>query len=232
MAGYVELLLSGEKEVDALFDSMHISYSLFFRNSLDVSFLEQFVLPDLIRFGEKSNSQSIRMWSVGSAQGEEAYTLAMLVDKVAGNLNVKIRSMVFGTDISAMAVDKSRAGTYERAALSKMKLSYFDNYFIEQKSNFTVIKEIREQAHFTQRDILDTGFTSPPEAVFADFDLVSCCNLLIYYHNDTQQEILEKLYNSLNQNGFLIVGESERLIVEKYGKFCQVNPMVNIFTKK
>lgn len=231
MAGYVELLLAGEEEMGALVDSMHISYSLFFRNCLDVTFLEQFVLPDLIRISEKNNSPSIRIWSVGCAQGEEAYSLAMLVDKVAGDLNVNVKAMVFGTDISPGAVEKSCAGQYERDALSNVKLSYLDRYFKEVKSNFTVVKEIREQVHFTQRNIIDPGFTSPPEAIFADFDLVSCCNLLIYYQNDTQQSILNKLYHSMNRNGFLIVGESERLIVEKYGKFFQVNPMCNIFTK-
>ncbi len=231
MAGYVELLLSGEQEVDALVDSMYISYSLFFRNSLDVSFLEQFVLPDLIRIKERNNSPSIRIWSVGCAQGEEAYTLAMLVDNVACNLNVNVKAMVFGTDISAGAVEKSCAGQYERAAMSNVKLSYLDRYFKEEKSQFTVVKEIRDRVHFTQRNIIDPGYTSPPEAIFADFDLVSCCNLFIYYHKDTQLNILEKLYHSMNRDGFLIVGESERLIAEKSGKFRQLNPISNIFTK-
>jgi chemotaxis methyl-accepting protein methylase len=115
--------------------------------------------------------------------------------------------------------------------LQNVKLTFIDQYFNLKNSHFSIIEEIRNQVDFSPGDIIDPGYTSPPSAIFADFDLVSCCNVMIYYSFEIQKMILEKLYRSLSRNGYLLVGETERLIVEKFGKFRLVYPIGDIFIK-
>ncbi len=231
LSEYMAFLRTDREELSKLSDALHISYTLFFRNPLDVSILEGFVLPDLMQVKEHNNSSSLRIWSVGCAEGPEAFSLAMLADTVISGRDYKIPVMVFGTDICPAAVDKAREGCYDSNALQNARLSYIDRYFNLKKSTFFVKDQILHHVDFSVGDITDPEYTSPPAAIFADFDLVSCCNLLIYYHYDIQQIILEKLYHSLGRNGYLVVGESERQIVENFGKLRHLYPIGNIFVK-
>ncbi|MDP1621737.1 MAG: CheR family methyltransferase [Bacteroidales bacterium] len=229
---YIEVIISNPGEAILLNNALHINYSLFFRNSGDMSLLEGFVMPDLLQHKAKQKSKALRIWSVGCAEGHEAYSLAMLADRVMHERECKLQMMIFGTDILADRLAKARLGTYDRSSLQNVKLSYIDSYFISRKLLYTVIDPIRGQVDFSIGDIVDPAFASPPAGLFASFDLVCCCNMMIYYNRSIQFRILEKLYRSLDRNGYLLVDESERLIVEKFGKFRLISPYGNIFLKK
>jgi chemotaxis methyl-accepting protein methylase len=232
LTGYLQYLTRDQNEWAKLNESLHISYTLFFRNPVDASLLEAFVLPELLKNKEKSTSCTVRIWSAGCSEGHEAYTLTMIADKVMDDGNMRLPLMVFGTDISESAIAKARSGTYTRNALENVRLLYLDRSFTPKKSLFLVNDEILRKVNFSAGDLIDPGYNSPPEAIYADFDLVSCCNVMIYYHHGIQQLILDKLYHSLGRKGYLIVGESEHAIVEKYGKFRLLNSMGNIYVKK
>ena len=229
---YLDFIAQDNDELKKLTNSLHINYSLFFRNLLDTSLFECCILPELIQSKEKYNSRSFRMWSVGCAEGPEPYSFAMLADKVISDRQCEIPVMVFGTDISSAALDKAREGTYGEQAMQNVKLSFLDRFFVLNQTQYSVKNHIKNQVYFSQGDIIDPCYNSPPAAIFADFDLVSCCNLMIYYQQEIQQKILEKLHRSLAQNGYLLVGESERLIVEKFGKFRKLYPLGNVFIRK
>ncbi|MFZ4520344.1 MAG: CheR family methyltransferase [Bacteroidales bacterium] len=220
------------QELEKLIASLTISYTMFFRNSIDISLLEGYILPELLNLKINHNSHSVRIWSVGCSSGPEAYTLTMIADKVACERNHKIPIMVFGTDVSEQALVKARAGIYELSDVQNVKLSYVNSCFLQDSSRFVVNEEIRKMVDFSSGDIISPWFHSPAAGIFADFDLVSCCNLMIYYTNEIQQMILEKLYKSLNTNGYLVVGESETSVVEKFNKFRKVYPCGNIFIKE
>ena len=225
------LAQSNFEEFETLIASLAISYTMFFRNSIDTSLLEGFVLPELLNLKIKQNSHSIRMWSVGCSYGPEAYTLAMIADKVTVDRGGKIPILVFGTDISEESLEKARTGIYELTDVLNVKLSYLNSCFIPASSRFVVRDEIRKMVDFSTGNIIAPSFHSPAAGIFADFDLVSCCNLLIYYNNEIQQMILGKIYRSLNANGYLVVGESEQSVVAKFSKFRKVYPYSNIFKK-
>jgi chemotaxis methyl-accepting protein methylase len=232
LTGYLQFLTRDRDEWVKLNETLQISYTLFFRNPVDASLLEAFLLPELLKHKEKSNSCTVRIWSAGCSEGHEAYTLTMIADKVMDDGNSKLPLLVFGTDISEDAISKARSGTYARNALQNVRLLYLDRCFTPKKSLFVVNDDILRKVDFSTGDLIDPNYNSPPAAIFADFDLVSCCNLMIYYQQDIQQLILEKLHHSLGRNGYLIVGESEHLIVDKFGKFRLLHPMGNIYVKK
>ncbi|MCX6306690.1 MAG: protein-glutamate O-methyltransferase CheR [Bacteroidetes bacterium] len=231
LAGYLDYISGDHGELAELSETLNICYTIFFRSSIDLSLVEEFILPGLIQSRQKNNSDTLRIWSVGCADGPEAYTLAMLSDKVISDRNYHASVMVFGTDISLAALAKARLGMYDANMVQQVRLSYIDRYFTRKKSTYSVNDRIRSLVDFSQGDITDPGYSSPPAGIFADFDLVSCCNLMIYYNHDIQQMILEKLYQSISRNGYLLVGESEQLIVEQSGKFHQFSPYGNVFVK-
>ena len=229
---YHDILVSDDKVLKNFVNSLHLNYSTFFRNSVDMALLEDHAVPGLVNLKKKSRSPSVRIWSAGCAAGQEAYSLAMIADKVISERDCDVQVMTFGTDILPEAIAGACWGKYDLSAVLNVKLAYLDRYFKVQRTGYSVSDSIRSQVDFSVGDIIDLAFTSPPAGIYADFDIVSCCNLLIYYQDEIRQLILEKLYLSLCHNGLLLVGESERSLVQKFGRFELLYPMGDIFIKK
>jgi chemotaxis methyl-accepting protein methylase len=228
---YVDFLHEDQQEIEQLLCSMWINYTLFFRSPLDVALLEEFIFPGLIQSKEHLNSPSIRVWSAGCASGAEAYSLAILHDLVASKRAATIPVLVFGTDISPAAIEKAHQAVYDRDVMVNTKLSWLERYFVSRGRQYTLAPEWKGAVDFSVGDISDRQFTSPPGSIFADFDIVSCCNLLIYYNPEVQKRIVEKLGRSMVQNGYLVVDQSERSIIEGAGGFRAVSSFGNIFTR-
>ncbi len=231
LEGYTGFLIGNQDEMDLLTDSLLINYTVFFRNRIDVALLEEIVFPELIRIRKNNKSFSFRIWTVGCSDGPEAFSFAMIANDVINESGGQIPVIVFGTDISGAAIAKAKKSTYSSQSVENVRLSYLNRYFEIRNSEYIVNDKIRSQVDFTEGDIIDINYTSPPSAIFADFDLVSCCNLMIYYNHEIQQLIMEKLYHSLGKGGYLLVDASERLIVEKYGKFRLLLPVGNIYIR-
>jgi chemotaxis methyl-accepting protein methylase len=229
--GYVDRLIEDPHELRHLQESLQIGFSQFFRNQVDMALLEIFVMPELVQFETEHPSPSLRIWSAGCADGPEPYSLAMMADKVLCDRDLEVPVMVFGTDVSASAIEKASVGVYEPGALQNVRLYYADRYFTRKKNQMVIDKCVKDMVDFSVADLIDPGFSSPPAGIFGDFDLVSCCNLLIYYTQEVQFTILEKLFLALGAKGHLLVGESERMIVEKFGKFRLRYPHGNLFLK-
>jgi chemotaxis methyl-accepting protein methylase len=228
---YAGLLSDDHQELDNLIDSFYVSYTHFFRNNLDMALFEELVLPELIRSKERHQEPSVRIWSAGCSNGPEAYSLAMLADARSVKSGITVPVMVFGTDISLKALAKARTASYDYETVKQVKLWYIEQYFLLRKAKFHVVDKIRQLVEFSFGDLTDPTFSSPPASIFADFDFISCCNLLIYYNPDTQLLVLEKLYQALVNKGYLQVGETERAIVQKFGRFRLLTPVGNIFIK-
>jgi chemotaxis methyl-accepting protein methylase len=139
--------------------------------------------------------------------------------------------MIFGTDISQKALTNARTASYDYEAVKQVKLWYIEQYFLFKKTKFQVVDKIKQMVEFSFGDLTDPTFSSPPAGIFADFDFISCSNLLIYYSPDVQMLILQKLYQALVNKGYLLVGETERAIVQKFGRFRLLTPVGNIFIK-
>ena len=113
-----------------------------------------------------------------------------------------------------------------------MKLELFRKYFIENSDNFDLKPEIIKMVKFSLFDLLDNKRYIPPESVFGNFDIVLCRNILIYFNTDFQERIFDKLYRSLNNNGYLILGEAEVPIENFRSKFKRVDNYCKIYQKR
>ncbi len=225
---YAGVLAEDENEAYALFSSLTICYSDFFRNPLTFALLEQLILPRLI--DEKSPNSEIRIWSAGCAAGQETYSIAMVLDELIRRKEKATNFRVFGTDISENSLTKARKGVFNRLELGNVNLGRMSNYFSQRGENYTISDNLKDSIDFSFDDLLDSNSISPAASIFGDFDLICCSNLLFYYNAEIRQAILKKLYLSLSRKGYLVTGEAEREIVAKY-RFRPVYPPAAVFQK-
>ena len=224
-AAYSEVLSENSAEADAFFRSLHITYSEFFRNPLTFALLEQLVLPSLIAEKEKAGRAEIRIWSTACAAGQEAYSIAILLDELA------VAFRIFATDISETDLLLAKKGVFDCGAVQNVRLKHIRKYFAEKGETYTIISALGDRIDFSAYDLLDESSVCPPASIYGDLDLVVCSNLLFYYRPDIRHFILNKLYHSLAPNGYLVTGEAEREIVAKIAGFRAVAPPGAVFKK-
>ncbi len=227
---YLELLSKNRVEAAALFEALHVVYSEFFRNGVTFALLESRILPSLSALVEKDVRKGLRIWCAGCAAGHEAWSVAMLLEEIAVSRGRPVPYTVFATDISEPALELARAGLYSAAAVKNVKKQYMDKYFARQGELFLISESVRGSVNFSLQDLLDRGLSSPAISVYGDFDLILCNNVLIYYNGGARRFILNKLASCLATWGYLVTGEADRIIVDRYGAFREFSAPAAIFS--
>jgi chemotaxis methyl-accepting protein methylase len=230
IAGYCGVLERNISERTAFIDSLQISYSDFFRNPLTYAVLERMVLPSLVLNKKTSTQKEIRIWSAACAGGQEAYTLAILLEELKNSADVQFRYRIFATDQSETQVHEAMDGQFTATALQNVSLKRVREWFTRQGDCYTIKAELQKNIAFSQFDLLNEAVSYPPASIFGDFDLVVCANLLFYYKNAYRNIILGKVNNSLGKNGLLVTGEAERNIVMRHD-FIELYPQAALFRR-
>ncbi|MEO1816007.1 MAG: CheR family methyltransferase [Acetobacterium sp.] len=200
-------------EADGLMASFQITYSQFFRNSLTFAVLEQLVLPH--RLSQKPENGEIRVWSAGCSTGQEAYSIAILLEELIQASSKPMRFRIFATDLSRDALESARTGIYDEDSVANIRLKYLKKYFTKQGNAYAAAPGLKAKIDFSEYDLLDPHSSNPPESIFGDFDIIFCCNLLFYYRGDVRRAIVRKLKRSLAEGGYLVTGEAESIIIGK-----------------
>lgn len=225
---YCNYLKESSTEAEALYSSLNITYSQFFRTPLTFSVLEQCVLPRLL--SQKPDGGEIRVWSAGCSSGQEPYSLAMLLSEMISNQEKTIRFRIFATDTSQTVLDLAKDGVFDREAVQNLKVYQLHSYFSKQGENYVIVPQLRRNIIFSVYDLLDQFSVNPPESIYGDFDIVFCSNLLFYYKLEIQLFILEKIQKSLSATGYLVTGQAERSCVQKATKLQMISVPAAIFT--
>ncbi|PKP17135.1 MAG: hypothetical protein CVU05_16070 [Bacteroidetes bacterium HGW-Bacteroidetes-21] len=228
---YSLFLKKHPREVAVLTDSLQISYSDFFRNSLTFSVLEQIVIPLLIHRNSESKRKRLRLWSAACAGGQEPYSLAMLFEEIKSRDSAKYSYQIFATDLSEGQINEASAGKYSIEAISNVKHKRIKQWFTQSGEEYLVKQSLKKNINFSVFDLLHKEMSSPPVSIYGDFDIVFCANMLFYYKPKYQKMILEKVTRSMAQGGYLITGETERDILLS-NNFREVFPQSAIFQKK
>lgn len=226
-AEYCIYLEKNNMEVDVFYNSLHITYSKFFRDSLTFALMEQSILPNLI--SQKSDGDQIRIWSAGCSNGQEVYSMAILLSDLVEISGKKINLRIFATDISEEALATGRAGVYDQTEVQDVKLKHLNKYFTKQEKTYTIVPQLRQCIDFSVHDLLDLSTVNPPKSIYGDFDIVMCSNLLIYYKFDLQLFIIKKLQQAMSTIGYLVTGESEKTLVENASKLQMMGTPTAVF---
>lgn len=226
-AEYTQCLEKDPREAENLWYSLQISFSQFFRDSVTFAVLEQSIFPDII--ANKCNGSEIRIWSAGCANGQEAYSIAILLSDIANTCGKEIHFRIFATDISQEALSFGSAGVYDKNMILEVKTKYLNKYFNKQGKYYTIVPELRQRINFSIYDLLDLSMANPPESIYGGFDIVLCSNVLIYYKKEIQLYVIKKLLQAVSPMGYLVTGESEKILVKDTTKMDMVYTLAPVF---
>ncbi|RQQ35783.1 CheR family methyltransferase [Burkholderia stagnalis] len=200
LQAYRDYLHLHPEETQALLQDMLISVTNFFRDKEAFDVLDREVLPRF--FDGRGEQDRIRVWSVGCATGEEAYSVAMLLQERSLKSAEGISFQVFATDIDERAISFARAGLYPESILADVAPGRVRQFFTKDAAHYRIKKELREHMLFAHHNVL----SDPP---FSRLDLICCRNLLIYLDREAQIEILKMFHFALRPGGVLFLGSSE-----------------------
>ncbi|MFZ4855989.1 MAG: chemotaxis protein CheB [Desulfuromonadaceae bacterium] len=200
--GYVKYLQHMPLEVEALFRDLLIGVTNFFRDPIAFAALESTIIPRL--FADKPSGSTIRVWICGCSTGEEAYSIAILLQEHVEALKQNFMIQLFATDIDKEAIDQARKGFFSGSIVTDItpeRLARFFNLESDGKT-YRIHKGIRDMLVFSEQDVIK----DPP---FSKLDLISCRNLLIYMGIELQKKVIPLFHYALNPGGFLLLGTSE-----------------------
>jgi len=200
LSQYLTILQAEPDEVLALYEDVLIHVTSFFRDPEVFEVLKAQIFPEILR--NKPDGAPIRMWVAGCSTGEEVYSLAIALLEVLGDSSRQIQ--IFGSDVSAKAIEKARGGVYPDSALREMADDRRRRYFSKIDHGHRIIKSVRDLCVFVQHDL----GRDPP---FSKLDLVSCRNVLIYFDSGLQERVLTRVHYALNEPGYLLLGRSENI---------------------
>jgi two-component system CheB/CheR fusion protein len=197
---YFSFLRENAEEAQMLLGDLLISVTTFFRDPGAFQALSRSVVPRL--FENRGAAVPIRIWSVGCATGEEAYSLGILLLEEAARHEPRPEIQLFATDMDARALAVAREGRYPTAIEGDVSDDRLRRFFQRDGELYRVKRELRDLVLFANHSLLK----DPP---FSHLDLVSCRNLLIYLNRDLQQQATSTLQHALNPEGYLLLGSSE-----------------------
>jgi two-component system, chemotaxis family, CheB/CheR fusion protein len=200
LSEYYEVLRESADEAQALLSDLLISVTTFFRDHDAFEALKTQVLPGL--FEGRELDATIRVWVSGCATGEEAYSIAMLLQEEAAKHELRPPIQMFGSDLDARALAVAREGRYPASIETDVSEDRLRRFFIREGEGYRVRQELRDTILFAVHDLVK----DPP---FSHVDLISCRNVLIYLDRELQEQVSSTFHYALNPGGFLLLGASE-----------------------
>jgi two-component system, chemotaxis family, CheB/CheR fusion protein len=200
LQGYFRYLQTNPDEAKELFNDLLISVTQFFRDrAVFTALAEKAIVPIFDRLNEEAG---IRVWVLGCATGEEAYSIGILLLEEAARRNVNPQVQIFASDLDEAALRTGREGRYPRAIEADVSEERLRRFFIEDGAHYRVKKELRDLVLFASHSVLK----DPP---FIKLDLIACRNLMIYLQRDLQRQLCNLCHYALKPNGFLLLGSAE-----------------------
>ncbi|MEM7330478.1 MAG: chemotaxis protein CheB [Chloroflexota bacterium] len=199
---YVSYLKENSGELDSLYRDLLVDVTHFYRDKKAFQWLEEEAV--LLLLQSKSPKETLRLWVAGCATGQEAYSIASLVQYLIDSNNLPLDFKLFATDLHEDSIRQAALGYYAASQRHEIPEHIFEQYFFEENGRIYIEQDIRKKIIFAAHDLLN-------DSPFTNLDFISCRNVLIYLQNDAQQRILQQFHFGLNKDGVLFLGPSEYL---------------------
>ncbi|KDR94555.1 chemotaxis protein methyltransferase CheR [Peptoclostridium litorale DSM 5388] len=204
--------------VVTLVDKITTNHTYFMRESDHFQYFKGTVLPYL---EHSVKDRDLRIWSAACSSGEEAYTLAMIMDEYFSEKKTLWDTKLLATDISQSVLKTAKKGVYTRERMHPIPESWKVKYFKRRDDeNFVIKDEIKNKVIYRKFNLIEKRFPFRRK-----FHTIFCRNVMIYFDHDTKYELVEKFYDCIEPGGYLFVGHSESLEREKT-RFKYVRPAV------
>ncbi len=199
---YARYLDHHPEELPFLLRALLISVTSFFRNPEAFQALKQDALPELLRL--RPRDSILRAWVPGCATGEEAYSLALLLEEAAEEAGQPCACRIFATDIDARALAIAQAGTYSAGIERDLAPTQLERFFLKDRQGYEVAPQIRAMVIFGLQNVAT-------HAPVIKVDLISCRNVLIYLEPDLQNTLIAAFHRALRPGGVLFLSPSESI---------------------
>lgn len=201
----VQLRSSPASELEAaVIEAMTTNETLFFRDRTPFDLFRDVVLPE--KLAANAESRTLRIWCAAVSTGQEAYSLAMLLDEAADRL-VGWTIEILGTDISVEVLDRARQGLYSQFEVQRgLPIQLLLKHFRQEGDKWRLSERIRDMVTLRQHNLLE------PNHQLGQFDIIFCRNVLIYFDVPTKARVMAALAERLARNGAFILGAAETVI--------------------
>ena len=197
----LRLIKNSNVEYDSLLQRLLTQETSFFRYPAIFEVLERRVLPELHMKKFWESPRSLRIWSAGCSTGEEPYSIAMTIGdalEFADAWNIHI----LATDISRQALDHAEHGIYGAREIEALNLRQREQYFSRTNGHYVVKPRIRNMVTFAPMNLAQVVY-------MGKFDCIFCMNVLIYFSEELQAQLIQRFYEYLEPGGYLFLGHAE-----------------------
>lgn len=209
---YFKLIKDNETKRRDFLDYITINVSEFFRNPQRWWELKDNVIPHLIALRK---NKKLKLWSAGSATGEEPYSLAILATELG------LESKILAMDIDQGAIAKAREGIYNIRQIAGAPSEWVKRHFSTIDSEKVRINaDIRQKVDFRRGNLIEDAFDE------SSFDLILCRNVVIYFSPETKSKLYKKFHSALKPGGFLMVGATEQIFEYRSIGFKSAGPFL------
>ncbi len=194
---YVQELRVNKQLFEEFVNYITINVSEFYRNKEQWEVLDKQIIPELIgKFGK-----NLKIWSAACSTGDEPYSLVMALSRHIPLSNIKI----FATDLDKQVLAKAKTGLYNAKSIESVPEDLKQKYFTQIGPSYKISDEIKARVEFKEHNLLKDTY---PE----DCHLIVCRNVLIYFTEETKQDIFMKFQTNLKSGGILFIGSTEQII--------------------
>jgi chemotaxis protein methyltransferase CheR len=219
-AEYGTLLRTDAAEYERLIDALTINVSKFYRNPEVWEMLSRRILPDLCARPDPV----IRIWSAGTASGEEAYSASILVQEFAGEHGEDTsRFEILGTDIDRDSLAYAARAEYTDFAMTDIDPELRDRWF-DHDGIHRLRPAARQNVRFDTLDLISDPFP-------VDQHLIFCRNVIIYFERRIQEDLFARFHDALVPGGILVLGKVEALFGAPAGLFQSLANRQRIFRR-
>jgi len=200
---YHRYLQEDSLEAPLLFADLLIGVTQFFRDPEAFAALQAQAMPYLL--GVHKDGQGlgpVRVWVPGCATGEEAFSIAMLMQEFMEASGSPVSVTIFASDMDSRAIDRARSATYPLSIAADVSPERLARFFVEVDGKYRIVERIRNMIVFAVHDLVK----DPP---FSRLDLISCRNLLIYLDTGAQTRMASTFHYALKPGGLLFLGTAE-----------------------
>ncbi len=216
-------ILVSESFFEEFIQEMSVTVTEMFRDEKFFKALREKVIPRLATY------PFIKVWLAGCATGEEAYSIAILLDEAG----LSSRSLIYATDINQRSLQIAKEGLYPKEKMDAASQNYMNSggtgnleqYYLSKYNSVIFTKNLKQNLVFSPHNLaVDRSFN--------EFQLILCRNVLIYFKQNLQNKVINLFYDSLCPFGFLALGNKETILFcDRNKSFDEVDRREKIYLK-
>ncbi len=189
-----------ERLINQVVDVMTTNETFFFRDKTPFEHVKDAIFPVL---AQARRGSRIRIWCAACSTGQEPYSIAMMLDQnpaLTGGVPVEI----VATDISDRCLERARQGLFTQFEVQRgLPIQMLMHYFTQQDDHWRISERLRQMVSFRKLNLMEPAYN------LGRFDVVFCRNVLIYFDAPTKTDVLNRIADTMNPGGFMLVGAAE-----------------------